>query len=408
MPVSVPSGGLAARVVVALIALLALALTVRTGLGFALAGRQPALAASVDASNGSALAARAEAVMLAAEDDADIAEVERLARAALLASPLEASALRNVGFIMAVTGRERAARRVLELAGKASQRDYLTHAWLLNAYFEDGRVFDAIRQADIVLRQDVRVWPTVMPELAKLLSDRRSIEPLARTLAAKPYWRSSFLQTLGGDGVNRDAGFSLLRRLQALGAPATTAERQPYFSSIATVEPRLLYQRWNALLERPLPRDQALLRDGGFAGFDAPGPFNWTNYPRDGVYAERSAGPEGAGGALYMAFDGTALANFSTQKLVLSAGRYRLSGRAYGDGPVDPSRFALQIRCGEAGAELARAAIAPRADAWTPFALDVTVPASCPAQHIWFMGLAGQTLNPAAIWVDDLVLRPAR
>lgn len=406
MPIAVPSGGRAARVLVVVLALIALVMTVRTGLGFALIGRQPSLAARIDAGNGAAVAAHAETRMLSAQTDADVGDVERLARAALIEAPLEVSALRNLGFVWAVTRREPQARRLLALAGDASLRDYLTHAWLLNDYFAQDRVFDAIREADVVLRQDVTVWPVVMPELARLLSDRRAIEPLAQRLATKPYWRPSFLRALGGEGVDREAGYTLLRRLKTLGAPATTAERQPWFASMATAEPRLLYRRWTGLLERPLPSGQARLRDGGFEGLDAPSPFNWTYFPKDGVYAERSAGPDRKNGALYLSYDGLALVSFATQKLVLPAGRYRLNGRAFGDGPVDPAHFAVQLRCGEIGAELARAAIAPGEEAWTPFALDFAVPAACPAQHIWFIGLAGESLDPVAIWVDGLAIGP--
>lgn len=406
MNVVVPSGGRLARTAIVLLALAALVLTVRTGLGFGLSARHPAIAARIDASNGGAIAALAETRMLSARSDADVGDVERLARAALTASPLEASALRNVGFVLAVTGREPLGRQLLTLAGEASLRDYLTHAWLLNDHFARDRVVEAIREADIVLRQDVSVWPVVMPELARLLADRRAIDPLARRLATKPYWRGSFLQTLAADGVDREAGYALLQRLKTLGAPASTTESQPWLLSVAESDPRLLYRRWTALLAAPLPASQARLRDGGFEGLDAPAPFNWSFYPRDGVYAERSSGPDRRGGALYLSFDGTGIANFATQKLVLPAGRYRLTGRVYGDGAVDAGRFAAQFRCGENGAELARVPLEPGTESWTRFELDVTVTSSCPAQHVWFVGSAGESLDPAAIWVDDLALNP--
>ena len=338
----IPSGSRAARIGILTLAAVAMVFTVRTGLGFVLARVNPALGARIDGANAVVLGELSEKRMLSARDDADIAAVAKLSREALRASPLEATAVRNIGFVMSATGKDRDASRLLELAGKLSLRDYLTHAWLLDYRFRNNQVQGAVDQADIVLRQRVETWPVIFPALSKLLTDPRMIDPLSKALAAHPYWRGSFLETLGGESVDANAASLLYLRLRAIGAPAKASEQASYFLSlIKTAPPQLVYRRWLALLPAgKLPKDQALLRDGSFSGLNAPPPFNWQFYARDDVYSELSKGPDGKTTSLHVSFDGGSQSNFVTQKLMLVPGRYRIRGAAFPDGQVATGQIA--------------------------------------------------------------------
>lgn len=408
MELSLPSGHWYARLGIVLLALLALIAIVRTGLAFALARSNPAFAERVDGGNAAALTALGSKAMLDARDDRDVAEVERVARAAIARSPLESVSLRNVAFVMIASSREREAARLLTLAGRATRRDYLTHAWLLDRNFRENRVAAAIEEADIVLRQNDETWPVVMPALARLVGDRRTTDPLARTLARRPHWRSAFLDTLGREGRDSAATFALFERLRAAGAPADVNELRSYFAANDSLAPAELYRRWAALLPTPLPEGQRLIRDGGFEDLAATGPFNWTFYPQGDVYAEISDAPDRVGKALYLSFDGSQPVSFATQRLMLPAGRYRLAGRLFADGTIGADQIAIAVNCGKSdgGAELARVPLAPRTDRWTPFAFEIAVPARCGAQDLWVLGLPSEALDPATVWLDDLALTP--
>jgi len=408
---AISSGSRGARIGIVILAALALIFVLRTGLSLVLAPVNPVLAHRIDGGNAVALGELSEARMLGARDDADIADVARISRTALRASPLEAVALRNIGFVMAVTGREREASRLLELAGRLSLRDYLTHAWLLDYRFRNNQVHGAVDQADIVLRQRAETWPVILPALTRLLTDPRVIAPLSQALAAHPYWRGTFMQGLGGDGVDGDAAFALLRRLRAIGAPATAAEQANYFLAIAkSAPPSLVYRRWLALLPAgTLPADQALLRDGDFAGLNAPPPFNWQFYARDDVYAELSQGPDGRTKSLYVSFDGNNQSNFVTQKLMLAPGRYRLRGAAFPDGEIGPGQIAWSLRCGGLtdSAEVVKVPVVAPRPAWTRFDAAFEISAGCPSQQLWLIGYPSEVMDPAALWIDQVSIARA-
>ena len=400
MTVALPSGRLIARIAVVVLAFVALVFVARTGLAFALAPSNPELAQKIDGKNAAALTALGASRMLTARNDADVAAVDRISRDALLRSPLQAVALRNVGFVMIANGRDADAARALTLAGDATLRDYLTHAWLLDRNFRENRVAASIDEADIVLRQNAASWPVIMPALGGLLADSRTIAPLARALARRPHWRGTFLASLGSAPVDKDGAYALLTRMTATGTAASTAELDNYFVSIDAVPPATLWARWLALTPAR-PSSGALLRDGGFDGLDAPGPFNWTFFARDSVYAEISDAPENKGRALYLSYDGSGSANFASQRLILRPGRYRLQGAAFADGAVAPGQIEAIVRCGpgEGPAEIGRLPLAPATDRWSRFAFEFDISGV-------LIGNPAETLDPSTVWIDDLTLRP--
>lgn len=385
-------------------ALIAVAI-VRTGLGLGLSAANPGLAQRIDGGNAVALGQLSDRRMKTAQGRSDIEAVAALSRRAVLASPMEAGALRNLGFLVAIGGREDEADRILSLAGKLSKRDYFTHAWLLDRRFRLGDVVASISEADIVLRQRQTSWPVVIPELVRISGDTRILSPMTDALARRPLWRGLYLQQLGSDGRDASAVYAQLRLLRATAAPPSVNEMRSYFARFDGSENiAQLWSEWLALTpERGKP---GLIRDGDFEGIDAAPPFNWTLYPNDGVYAELSDNPDGDGKSLYVSFEGGVGVGFAHQMLLLDAGSYRLTGRVFADEPVKPDQIAIVVGCGKMTntRPIETLFVSGPAGAWRDFSTRFTVPTDCRGQHLTIGGQVGDFRSRAALWIDDLAI----
>ncbi len=407
---TIPTGRTTARVVVVVLAIVLALLGIRLGLSFALARSNPALAYQINSGNAEAGAALADARMFAAKNAADADRVRALAVAALRQSAYAPQALRNIGFVDAVSRGEDAAEPILKAAGRGSLRDFLVHVWLFGRYYRADAVPQAIRQADIVLSQQVDRWEAIMPLVIASLDDPRTIRPLADALARQPYWRGTFLHRMGLDTDNADAKYALLTELKRRGR-ITTAELTPYFATIAeTTLPQTLRRRWQALAADPA-RMNALLIDGGFDGVNLPPPYNWTFYPGDEIYAESQRRTDGTGNALYASFDGRVTPGFATQRLALTPGRYRLSGEILAEDAARPDQFFWRLKCGSAqgaGKAIGRFGLAADVDQpdWQRFAAAFTVPEGCLSQTLQLAADGVENGDLSTLWIDSLAIAP--
>ncbi len=385
------------------LALVASALTVRNGLGNFFAVPNPDRAVAIDPSNALALESEAHLKLIVARTADDASEISGLSRKALATSPLAVTALRNLG-LMAETRQDLgAADRFMTLAGKMSKRDALSQAWLFDRRFRQGRLNEAIEAADTALRQSETVWEVLMGELIKLVDEPRARERIAVTLAARPYWRSVFMEKLGSSQTSAASVYALLARVKALNGAPMTSELRSYFARVRdSTNPQEVWTQWLAL--RPQAGAVANIRDGDFSGYDGPPPFVWTYYPNDSAIAEIGTPMAGKNKALYLAYNSGGLVNFANQMLMLPPGHYRLSLRANGDDDIKPDQFQASIRCGGLNANriIGVLGLQPRVDEWKTYVLDFDVPGDCPAQQLWFSGLALLPRNPSAIWIDDL------
>src|SRR3569623_175928 len=388
--VSIRRGTRAARAATLLLLLVGGLFTLRSGLAFFLATPATSeLALRIDPTNGDAMSMRADEWLKTVQMGDEAARLTEFSKRALERSPYDVVALRDIGFITAANDDEPGAAKLLSLAARLSLRDYLTHAWLLSYRFRTGQTAAAVHQADIVLRQQVENWDLVFPALIALTKDMRVVEPLAQTLATKPYWRGIFLEKLGAANPNPMATFALFKRLIALRAPATEGELEPYFVAAASkMSPRALYAQWFALL-----------------------PFGWRRYPREAVYAERVDGPAGMGDSLFVSFSGDKDTVFADQELVLTPGHYRLSGRANAEQLVDKAAFRWAIVCMTAGhqAALGQIPIEIQPGRLSGYAMEFDVPAGCDQQQLALAGASTEaTFDTPSIYVDGLELRRLR
>lgn len=417
--VTLPRGTIAVRVVVVVIALLLTAVTARSALAFMFAagdpeGGGPEIALKIDPRNSDAMSAAGDARLQTVNLGAQARALRQFSRETLEQSPYAVVALRNIAMITVAEDNEREALKLVRVATKLSQRDYLTHAWLLGYLFRNDKVAESVHEADILLKQRQETWDVVIPALIALTSDNRVIEPLSRTLATNPYWRGDFLIKLGLVNRYPDASFAILSRLKALGAPANPEELSPYFRSDAATKmpPATLYAQWRALLPRDAGKaGDALLRDGDFAGLKAPDPFNWRFFPGEDVYAERGQGPSGMGNALFVSFHGTRDTQFATQRLVLAPGTYELRARTLGDEQNASEFFKWSVRCLTVGREavLAEGGLNTQVAQFLPHQLRFVVPVGCDQQVLSIDGVGGDpSTDRVAMYIDSLTLRPAQ
>lgn len=400
-----PAALLRRRIFAILIFAIGSALAVQTGLALAWAKTQPALAVRISPGNGIALNWLSEFEMLNSKSDADVSAVLGTAKRAAARAPLEAEAIRNAGFAIAARGDETKADQVIGLAAKVSKRDYFAHAWLLDRKFRLNRIDGAVEEADIVLRQRGSSWPVILPELARISSDPQVMDPLARKLAEMPYWRGSFLVSLGLTTNDIPSAKLLFFKIKALGTPASTAEMQTLFDRFdGSTDARAWYSTWLGLLPKPLPARDTQIRDGDFEGLDAPNPFNWRLFPKDGTYAEFSKNPQGSGRSLFLSFEGTKTTDFAVQSLILSPGVHKISLKLFSDDPIEKGKMWLSLSCGNYAnrQSIAKMTLVPLPGRWASQQMTATVPANCPGQMLWFNGEQGRALIPAEMWVDDV------
>ncbi|HEX7849407.1 MAG TPA: hypothetical protein VF485_06715 [Sphingomonas sp.] len=399
---------MAVRAVVLTLALVAAFFTVRSGAAFLLATPATAnLAIRIDPTNTNALSVDANERLKTVELGAPAAKLAADSKRILEHSPYEVVALRNIGIITASNDDEKGAARLLGIAARLSLRDYLTHAWLLDYRFRTNQVAPAVKEADLLLRQDDQNWPVILPALIALSRDPRIIDPLARTLATRPYWRGTFIERLGSDNPYPDATFALLTRLKAIGSAASKDELDPYFiKSADRLSPSQLFAQWVALLPPGAQSaSKGLLREGDFAGLDASPPFGWRLYPAEGIYAERGTGPAGMGSALYVSYSGERETVFANQQLVLPAGHYRFAGRVYAEDAIDAGVFRWSIICMTKGATgvLATAPVNPQPGQLGRYAVEFDVPAKCDQQQLALTGAARDTtFDTLALYIDGL------
>ena len=411
-PVQLPTGSWAARIGIILIALVFVFLLFQSRVGFVLARVQPDAALAVAPRNPDALRWKIETQLMRAKRE-DAATLADLTRRAVRAEPYNPVALRTLGLFAAFEKQDARADKLFSLAARFSLRDLFTHAWLFENRLATGRYTEAVSEADILLRQRSTNWDVVVPLLAQRLNDPRLIDPMARMLVTRPSWRGALLFNLGNEKVDLDAGYRLLTRLTALGAPPTTEEATPYFQRAVGKTPLpLLQRRWLAMLP-PASRAKAggLLRDGDFTGLDVPPPFGWRFFPDGGVIAETGDSLiPGQGSALYISYPGDQQVTFAEQQLVLAPGRYRFAGRATTDAELNAGQIHWTLRCGLGNAEreIAKQPLSPAADQPQRFALSLDVPAGCVGPKLSLIGAKSDTLQSANVWIDALTLESVR
>lgn len=334
----------------------------------------------------------------------------RLATRALGRQPFNASALRIAGFVADREGDNVAADRMLTLAGNWSLRDSPLHSWLIGQRYRQGRSASALAHTDTLLRRGVATWPAYFDMMIAmtLKNDLQAQGALVQIMRRNPPWRSSFFEYASkkAEGIPVAAGAAIA--MKAGVNPVTPTERSFVYDGLVRIgRPDLVRIMRNELEGTDWPTLAA-------GDFDGTGelPFAWHLPSAAGVLSEIADEPEGVQPALHVVINDISGHLVAEQLVLLTPGRWRLSGRFRMDeGPVS-SRLVWTVMCspGSSGRPLATISLAdtPKSS-WSRFSGVFDVPADrCIAQWLRLTSLPEDKRNSIEVWFDDVALTPAR
>lgn len=253
----------------------------------------------------------------------------------------------------------------------------------LVAYYGKVERFDALlAELDMALRLNEQARRLVLPELTKLIGDRKGRQALALVLTRRPAWRDDFYAAAQGRKIAPDDVLELMRLIRARGGGgAMPAERQLYLQALVESgdygRARAL---WSAGLPAPERGKDGFVFDGGFRGSSAPGPFNWVLSDGDVGRAERTT----AGGRpqLDLVYFGGSNVTLAEQTLALPAGRFRLSFLVRSESGIKSGEIAWRITCMRGGKEIAAVPLNGAGPAFARRGAGFEVPADCGGQRL--------------------------
>ncbi len=126
---------------------------------------------------------------------ASASRIEALSREALRLEPTNAAALRNIAYVEASRGRSSEATRLIRFAAQLTNRDPLTHSYLIRDYGVKNDLKGVLGQYDIAMRTQPATRDAFMGTLVQALQYKESVAPLAKMLRADPPWADAFWVT---------------------------------------------------------------------------------------------------------------------------------------------------------------------------------------------------------------------
>lgn len=334
---------------------------------------------------------------------------QRLVRRALTRQPFNVPALRVAGLAAAREGDLDAADRMLTLAGNWSLRDDPAHSWLVKHRLEQGQTASALAHADTLMRRRTDLRPRYF-DLMIALALRNDVEAqgaLVALLRRDPPWRIDFfihaLERPEGLPVAAAAAIALKN-----GAGRVTDEEKARLYGTLIAQGRI--PALHDVIVRIEGARRPVLTHGGFTDGTGVPPFGWGLPAGAGVLAEIAADPEDDQPALHAVVADMTGRTVAEQLVLLTPGRWRLSGRFRIEQGDLSGRLAWTLTCatGERGLGTAPLSAAARGT-WTRFSTDIEItPDACGAQRLRLTGLAQDRRSPVEIWVDDVALTPIR
>ena len=353
-----------------------------------------------------ALSNAAELTAIDAFSSGQLARSADLARRALLASPLEAKALRILGIVAVRTHNEAQATRLMTLTAARTQRDPIPHLWLFQREVARGDWGPAMSEADTLMRKPPANYdvPSIVIAAARQPAARQA---LADRMRLRPPWGDSLVTQM----VRRDpnTAFDLLSLLAQNGSPPTDAQVGALMRQMLSDGAVLnAYLAWTVLLPRSALERLGDVYDPEFEGLPGAPPFNWTLGSGGDFGAQLAPGPNGAGSALYIHYSAKKPAVLASQILLLPPGRYQLVARTYLEQSDRSDDLGWSLAC-YGGPPLAQIAAPGDGLVWSEASATLEVPANgCDAQSLVLTGHPGERLGEELRgWVDRVEIRRA-
>ncbi len=149
-----------------------------------------------------ALSLKADIQFAESQSPASLAKVEKWAKQSLRGQPLNAVAVRLLGYVADVRGDNAKARELMLLAHKISRRDFGTQLWLIEDAVARGDKTRALYHYDIAMRTIPNSHQILFPTLVGALDDPEVRKGLARYIRQAPPWLPGFLNSAISAGEN--------------------------------------------------------------------------------------------------------------------------------------------------------------------------------------------------------------
>lgn len=251
---------------------------------------------------------------------------------------------------------------------------------LMIYYTKAERYPEALSEIDVVLRRNEELRPALLPELTKLVSDRRGRAALATILSRDPVWKESFFAAAGTRKLATKDVRDLYERIRVLKPNGDLLlERQLILQTQAgSGDFAGARQTWLAALPQEARGTSRYMFDGAFSGLRAPGPFGWTFKDVEAGRAEPSR--DGQRTYLDVAYFGGQNMVLAEQTLALAPGRHNLRLIARSPNGITSGRLFWRLTCLPGGSQIGLLDMARASADNRRFAADFAVPSGCPGQ----------------------------
>lgn len=329
-------------------------------------------------------------------------EAAMLARSALRFDPTAVAAVSTLGLNAQAQGRTQEARKWFSYASALSRRDFQTQLWLIEDAVSHGDVGAALRHYDIALRTSSSAPDILYPVLVSAIENPDVRKGMARTLAARPIWGSSFLLYTSGNAPDLHAMAALFSEVSQRGgiipdeAQAYAVDRLVKQGDLETAW--RYYSTLRRVTDSNRSRDQYFTADLPF-----PSILDWkpTNTGEIVVSLQRGerrgvvdfVGPPNIGGVMLR------------QTQLLAPGTYVLEGHGMNVDLPEGSAPYWTLSCND-GRELGRVAVPNSNRNRGSFGGQFSVPAGCRVQSLTLVARPVNNQTGLSGQIDAAALRP--
>jgi hypothetical protein len=331
--------------------------------------------------------------------------VEATAQRALLASPLEVTALRLLGAVADVRGDRPAATRLMSLAAERSLRDVPAQLWMFHYEMARQNYTAAFHHGEALMHAGATRQSTTRAMAAAAVASPKARQALVQVMRRSPDIRQGLARELS---INLDASelFNILADLKDAGAVISDSENAALAKRmLRDGEEERAYLAWVQLLPAEARAGLGNVYDGDFSGLPGAGPFAWSQH-KD--MAEIAPGPDGPDSTLAVHYPSERPATLSEQMILLAPGRYRLRLRAQLEEPGRGDQLHWTVACpGKGAPKLVDLAAPDEAQVWTDISVEFVVPeGGCKAQLIQLTGRPGDHVGFVQAWFDGVIIEP--
>jgi hypothetical protein len=315
-----------------------------------------------------------------------------LIRAAATKAPLAPEPFLVRGVQAQLAGDQNVAEQAFVAAKLRDGRSIPARYFLAEQYFRDGNAPSGLREIAVLARMVPNGVTSLAPYVAAYAKEPRNRPQLQALFRSDPMLEQAALSTLATDARNADLIFGLAT--PSVSAPQWAGTLVQ--SLVAAGQYGEAYRVW-ARTAHVRPGEDQTLFDAGFAGSDAPPPFNWTLTSSTVGLAERQPG-----GRLHVIFYAQEDGVLARQLLLLKPGRYRLAMRILGE-PSRANALRWTLTCADSKSELLSL---PLSDPKTAASgLTFEVPANCAAQYFELAGSAPELAQQVDVTIGGLSLK---